>query len=65
MYVCERKRKEDRMRGREVGMQEGKRERWEKKERQGGRTEKEKRKEKRTKEGKEKPANPYLNITEE
>ena len=65
MYVCERKRKEDRMRGREVGMQEGKRERWEKKERHGGRTEKEKRKEKRTKEGKEKPANPYLNITEE
>ena len=27
--------------------------------------EKERRKEKRTKEGKEKPANPYLNITEE
>lgn len=32
--VCERERKKDRMRGRKVGMQEGKRERWEKKERQ-------------------------------
>ena len=36
-----------------------------KKEAEGRTEEKERRKEKRTKEGKEKPANPYLNITEE
>jgi hypothetical protein len=34
MCVCEGERKEDRMRGRKVGTQEGKRERWEEKKRQ-------------------------------
>ena len=57
--VCERERKEDRMRGRKVGMQEDGR-------KKRGRTEKkERRQEKRTKEGKETQENPYLNINEE